>query len=143
MSIIEDSLLGAYRYAWDAGGRVGSITAPNGVVSLTFYDPAGRKLGVLSTNASGQELSRSIWAPPLSGMQRQTRWFYERARGQYHDALAENPTEAELRKWELIHPRNQLITKTDLAKYEQTWSQLPHIVSSRSSTLVSALGCRR
>jgi hypothetical protein len=76
-----------------------------------------------------QELSRSIWAPPLSGMQRQTRWFYERARGQYHDALAENPTEAERRKWELIHPRNQLITKTDLAKYEQTWSQLPHIVS--------------
>jgi len=76
-----------------------------------------------------QELSRSIWAPPLSGMQRQTRWFYERARGQYHDALAENRTEAERRKWELIHPRNQLITKTDLAKYEQTWSQLPHIVS--------------
>lgn len=76
-----------------------------------------------------QELSRSIWAPPISGMQRQTRWFYERARGQYHDALAENSTEAERRKWELIHPRNQLITKTDLAKYEQTWSQLPYIVS--------------
>jgi hypothetical protein len=76
-----------------------------------------------------QELSRSIWAPPAGGLQRQSRWFYERARGQYHDALAENRTEAERRKWELIHPRNQLITKTDLAKYEQSWSQLPHIVS--------------
>lgn len=76
-----------------------------------------------------QELSRSIWAPPARGMQRQSRWFYERARGQYHDALAENRTDAERRKWELIHPRSQLITKTDLAKFEQTWSQLPHIVS--------------
>lgn len=76
-----------------------------------------------------EELSRSIWAPPAKGMQRQSRWFYERARGQYHDALAESGTEAERRKWELIHPRSQLITKTDLAKYEQTWSQLPHIVS--------------
>jgi hypothetical protein len=76
-----------------------------------------------------QELSRSIWAPPSGGMQRQSRWFYERARGQYHDAIAENHTEAERRKWELIHPRNQLVTKTDLAKYEHSWSQLPHIVS--------------
>lgn len=76
-----------------------------------------------------QQLSISIWAPPAGGMQRQSRWFYERARGQYHDALAENRTEAERRKWELIHPRNQLITKTDLAKYEHSWSQLPHIVS--------------
>lgn len=76
-----------------------------------------------------EELSRSIWAPPAGGLQRQTRWFYERARGQYHDALAQNRTDAERRKWELIHPRNQLITKTDLAKYEHSWSQLPHIVS--------------
>lgn len=76
-----------------------------------------------------QELSRSIWAPPASGMQRQSHWFYERARGQYHDALAENRTESERKGWEATNPRSQLITKTDLAKFEQTWSQLPHIVS--------------
>ena len=76
-----------------------------------------------------QELSRSIWAPPAAGMQRQSKWFYERARGQYHDTLAENRTDAERRKWELIHPRRQMITKTDLAKFEHSWSQLPHIVS--------------
>jgi hypothetical protein len=28
-----------------------------------------------------------------------------------------------------IHPRRQMISKTDLAKYEHSWSQLPHIVS--------------
>lgn len=76
-----------------------------------------------------EELSRSIWAPPSAGGQRQTRWFYERARGQYHDALAQNRTDAERRKWEMIHPRSQLLAKTDLAKSEHSWSQLPHIVS--------------
>jgi hypothetical protein len=75
------------------------------------------------------DLSRSIWAPAPSGMQRQSRWFYERARGQYHDALAQNRTDGERRAWELIHPRSQLVTKTDLAKYEDSWSQRPHIVS--------------
>lgn len=76
-----------------------------------------------------QELSRSIWAPAPAGVQRQSRWFYERARGQYQDALAQNRTDGERRSWELIHPRSQLVTKTDLAKYEHSWSQRPHIVS--------------
>lgn len=76
-----------------------------------------------------EELSRSVWAPPKEALQRQTRWFFERARGQYHDALAQNRTPAERKAWEAIHPRRQMITKTDLAKFEDTWSQLPHIVS--------------
>ena len=76
-----------------------------------------------------EELSRSIWAPPGDGLQKQTRWFFERARGQYHDALAQNPTPAQRKAWEAIHPRRQMISKTDLAKYEHSWSQLPYIVS--------------
>jgi hypothetical protein len=76
-----------------------------------------------------EKLSRSLWAPPRKGLQRQTRWFFERARGQYQDALAQNRTPAERKAWEAIHPRRQMITKTDLAKYEDTWSQLPHVVS--------------
>lgn len=76
-----------------------------------------------------EELSRSVWAPPAPGAQRQSRWFYERARGQYHDALAQNRTPVERKAWEAIHPRRQMISKTDLAKFEHSWSQLPHIVS--------------
>lgn len=76
-----------------------------------------------------EELSRSIWAPPAPGMQRQSRWFYERARGQYHDALAQNKTPAQRKAFEAIHPRRQMISKTDLAKFEHTWSQLPNVVS--------------
>lgn len=76
-----------------------------------------------------QELPRSIWAPPAGGLQRQTRLFYKRARGQSQDALAQNLRDAGRRKWELIHPRSQFITKIDLAKYEHSRSQLPHIIS--------------
>lgn len=32
------------------------------------------------------EFSRRIWAPPQQGAQRETKWFYERARGQYIDS---------------------------------------------------------
>jgi hypothetical protein len=76
-----------------------------------------------------EELSRTIWAPPPPGLQKQTRWFYERARGQYNDALGRARTQAERKAFEVTHPRRQVFTKTDLAKFEHTWSQFPHIVS--------------
>jgi AIPR protein len=76
-----------------------------------------------------EELSRTTWAPATGGTQRQTRWFYERARGQYADALGREATPARQRKFKQEHPTNQRFTKTDLAKFENTWDQLPHVVS--------------
>jgi len=76
-----------------------------------------------------EELSRSIWAPATGGTQRQTKWFYERARGQYQDALAREGTPARMRQFKATHPNGQRFTKTDLAKFENTWEQLPHLVS--------------
>jgi len=76
-----------------------------------------------------EELSRTIWAPAVDGTQRQTRWFYERARGQYADAKNRESTPAKQKAFTLTHPSAQKFTKTDLAKFEHTWEQLPHIVS--------------
>jgi AIPR protein len=76
-----------------------------------------------------EELSRTTWAPATDGTMRQTRWFYERARGQYADALGRAGTAAQQRKFKQEHPPAQRFTKTDLAKFENTWDQLPHIVS--------------
>lgn len=76
-----------------------------------------------------EELSRTIWAPAPDGSQHMTRWFYERARGQYADELARERTPARQRKFREVHPAAQRFTKTDLAKYENTWDQLPHIVA--------------
>ncbi len=76
-----------------------------------------------------EQLSRTVWAPPAPGQQRQTRWFYERARGQYEDEKARAPTSAARRDFAAANPPRQRFTKADLAKYENTWVQMPHIVS--------------
>jgi hypothetical protein len=76
-----------------------------------------------------EELSRTIWAPPAPGQQRNTRWFYERARGQYQDAQARLPKAADRRAFAFENPPRQRFTKTDIAKYENTWWQIPHAVS--------------
>lgn len=74
-------------------------------------------------------LSRTVWAPAVDGSSRQCKWFYERARGQYLDAKAREGTPARKRQFDATFPARQKFTKTDLAKYENTWMQLPHIVS--------------
>lgn len=76
-----------------------------------------------------QTLSRTVWAPAAGGSQRQTRWFYERARGQYADEKARAGTPARMRDFQAMNPTSQRFSKTDLAKFENTWNQLPHVVS--------------
>ncbi|MFQ2550214.1 AIPR family protein [Aeromonas caviae] len=74
-------------------------------------------------------LSRTVWAPAIDGSSRQSKWFYERARGQYLDAKAREGTPTRKRQFDAMFPMRQKFTKTDLAKYENTWMQLPYIVS--------------
>ncbi len=72
--------------------------------------------------------SRRLYAPSPDGTFRQSKWFYERARGQYADARA-NLTPSERRKFDLENPRRQLFNKTDLAKFLGVWEERPHEVS--------------
>jgi hypothetical protein len=76
-----------------------------------------------------EELSRTVWAPAVQGSARQTKWFYERARGQYQDALSREITPARQREFKAIYPAEKKFTKTDLAKFENSWDQAPEIVS--------------
>jgi hypothetical protein len=76
-----------------------------------------------------EKLSRSVWAPSAAGTHEMTRWFYERARGQYADALSRARTPAQKRQFQLSQPRGKVFTKTDVAKYENAWSQLPFQVA--------------
>lgn len=75
-----------------------------------------------------EKVTRSLWAPARGGAT-ETRWFYERARGQYADAQARERTPASLRKFRLLHPSAQKFTKSDAAKYLNSWRGLPHLVS--------------
>ena len=72
--------------------------------------------------------SRRLFAPSIDGSFRQSKWFYERARGQYQDARG-GLTEAERRRFDLEYPKKQVFTKTDLAKFLNVWREKPHVVS--------------
>jgi len=75
-----------------------------------------------------EEFSRRLWAPPKEGELRQTKWFYERARGQYLDAQS-HLTPASRKKFKGEYPKAQMFTKTDLAKFVNAWEDCPRTVS--------------
>jgi hypothetical protein len=85
-----------------------------------------------------EKLSRTVWAPPLSGQVHQTRWFFERSRGQYRNEKNRYGVTPSKRKlFEKQNPRSQMFTKELLAKYINTFQEVysgkklvvgPHIV---------------
>lgn len=75
-----------------------------------------------------EQMSRSVWAPAVSGLERGTHWYYERARGSYADDKARQNGNSLRKKWERENPPKQKFAKTDLAKYEHAWLGLPHFV---------------
>ena len=76
-----------------------------------------------------QKMSRSVWAPAKKGSPQETHWYYERARGQYQVDKEREPTQKLKTIFSDRNPTNQRFTKTDLAKYENSWDQIPDIVS--------------
>lgn len=75
-----------------------------------------------------ENISRRLAAPAKDGSQILTHWFYERAKGQYVNASA-YLSEAKKREFQARNPKSQVIDKTDLAKYVQTFRGFPHEVS--------------
>lgn len=72
-----------------------------------------------------ERLSSVVWCPGGQG-----RWFYERARGQYQVAKArEGSTPAALKRFNEKTPSHRKFTKTDLAKFLNSWGQRPDLVS--------------
>jgi hypothetical protein len=72
-----------------------------------------------------ERLSKKIWCPG-----EQSRWFYERARGQYQVARTRHgTTKARRAKFDVTTPRKLRFGKTDLAKYFNSWEQFPYLVS--------------
>lgn len=75
--------------------------------------------------------SRRLWAPAAAGAQRETKWFYERARGQYADAQSKLTT-AEQKRFKAEFPKSHMFTKTDLAKFENVFDDHPRWVNMGS-----------
>lgn len=80
-------------------------------------------------NIRMQKISRRLYAPATLGMQNETHWFYERARGQYENEQSKM-TASQKRKFIQMNPKSQLFDKTMLAKIENAWRGFPHIASA-------------
>ena len=79
-------------------------------------------------NVRMQQISRRMYAPAVNGLQYETHWFFERSRGQY-DQEQSKMTPSEKKKYQMQNPKEQKITKTDFAKYQNTWREYPYFVS--------------
>jgi hypothetical protein len=73
-----------------------------------------------------QEISRRLLAPSAGTSQVPTYWYYERARGQHLNDQA-MLTAAKKQQFIRLNPRQQVITKTDLAKVENCFALLPDV----------------
>lgn len=68
-----------------------------------------------------------------------TKWFYERARGQYSTQLRALSSK-QRRKFEVEYPKKQMFSKTDMAKYENTWRMKPYYVKKGAQANLKLLG---
>lgn len=75
-----------------------------------------------------EEISRRVMVPARAGQQIQSKWFYERSRGQYQNERL-YLTKAKKDLFDLQYPASQLINKTELAKYDGVLDEKPHWVS--------------
>ncbi len=76
-----------------------------------------------------EELSRTTYAIDPADPNKQTIWFLERVQGQYKEALNKEPTKSKQEAFKLKFPRNQVIIKSEIAKYMNTWHQQPFHVA--------------
>jgi AIPR protein len=75
-----------------------------------------------------EKLSRNTWSPPKQGQTHQTRWFFERARGQYKDSINREFTPKRKLIFEKSNPKTQMFVKEDLAKFINCWDEMPYFV---------------
>lgn len=73
-----------------------------------------------------EKFSRSEWVPN-GNTKPVCKWYFERTRGQYLDQLAQLSGYNE-KAFKREYPKNQKITKTDIAKFEASWNMQPYNV---------------
>lgn len=86
-----------------------------------------------------ETLSRQTLAPPAKTGEVSGYWYFERTTGSYKVEL-KRKSGLVAKTWQLIHPKRQVLTKTDVARYEITFGCQPHIVSSGGQKNIAAFG---
>lgn len=104
------------------------------VPNISKYANTQNKVSVadLESNSAIQikieRLSKEVVVPQKVGSLFASKWFYERARGQFKN-LSLYKSASQRKKIEAEYPKSQLIEKTDLAKFELSFDGQPHFVS--------------
>lgn len=75
-----------------------------------------------------EQFSRNVIFTAREGERHDSKWYYERSRGQFINARPKTKGKAQA-SFDLEFPKTQLFSKTDLAKFEFSAAGLPHLVS--------------
>ncbi|MEJ9114873.1 AIPR family protein [Bacillus paramobilis] len=76
-----------------------------------------------------ERLSRSTWIPMQDGRKSDRKWYFERARGQYMVDIGRRKRGKEQSGFKKQFPKENVLTKVDLAKCFMSWEGFPHISS--------------
>lgn len=75
-----------------------------------------------------EQFSRNVIFTAREGERHDSKWYYERSRGQFINARPKIKGKAQA-NFDLEFPKTQLFSKTDLAKFEFSAAGQPHLVS--------------
>jgi len=76
-----------------------------------------------------EKLSRDTWIPTNDGRKAESKWYFERARGQYVVDLNRRKRGKEQNEFKKQYPSEKVITKVDLAKHFMSCEGFPHVSS--------------
>lgn len=86
-----------------------------------------------------EKISRQAMAPPAKVGEVNSYWYFERTTGSYKVELRRK-TGLAAKTWQMLNPKRQVLSKTDVARYEVTFEALPHLVSSGAQKNIAAFG---
>lgn len=76
-----------------------------------------------------EKFSRNIWIPVFDGRKPESKWYFERARGQYMVDINRRKRGKEQTEFKKQYPKDKVLTKVDIAKYFMSWEGYPHTSS--------------
>ncbi|WP_077215292.1 AIPR family protein [Bacillus dakarensis] len=76
-----------------------------------------------------EKFSRNIWIPVFDGRRPESKWYFERARGQYMVDINRRKRGKEQSDFKKQYPKDKVLTKVDIAKYYMSWEGHPHVSS--------------
>jgi hypothetical protein len=76
-----------------------------------------------------EKFSRNIWIPVFDGRRPESKWYFERARGQYMVDINRRKRGKEQTEFKKQYPKDKVLTKVDIAKHFVSWEGFPHVSS--------------